>query len=510
MPAGKRLPLGHCVRTVGLWGDPQDLAAQVVGVAGGALGVPGGAAGAFVDRGVAAGGERVGVVTDRRVEPAGGVHGQRTAHVRVGPALTPVGGDGQQPFLRGERDAVVGDREPGQVELFEGLVRPEQVDPAVAGEVAVQGHPEQPVGLVGHRRGVREVQQRGDLEGVGVDHLQRAGALDVVDLPVRADGQLEGVGQVLGDQPHPLEVAGLGGRAVTGDRAGRPLDAVAQVLQEGRAAELRAGVPTGGEPGPAAVVGLTPGVRVVDALVQAVDSVAHLDLGEGVHVAGRVGPPVVPLLALLPELRQVARGGVRPVEHLDPAGKGAAGGREVGVVVEDRADQALVPLPVTFAGRGGVQAGPTTAVADERLQRGPLAGVEQVTRGREAVGVVEHESVEGGEVGVGERRRVGGGDDLEVVGGAELLDRGDTGRNRVVVEVGDLGEDQHTEARGGLGGQGGGAAHHGGDGKQDQAERTEVSGHGGAPCRTVRGRKALSRCPHHGTDSQLRPSIAIW
>ena len=461
------------------------------------------AAGPLVDGRVAAGGERVGVVADRRVEPPGRVHGQRTAHVRVGPTLTPIGGDGQQAFLRGERDAVVGDSEPGQVQLFEGLVRPEQVDPAVAGEVAVEGHPEQPVGLVGHRRGVREVQQRGDLEGVGVDHLQRAGALDVVDLPVRADGQLERVGQVLGDQPHPLEVAGPGGRAVAGDSAGRPLDAVAQVLQERRAAELGAGVPAGGEPGPAAVVALTPGVRVVDALVQPVDPVAHLDLREGVHVAGRVGPPVVPLLALLPELRQVAGGGVRPVEHLHPAGEGAAGGGEVGVVVEDRADQALVPGPVTLAGRGGVQAGPAAAVADERLQRGPLAGVEQVARGRERVGVVEDQGVERGEVGVGERGGVGGGDDLEVVGGAELLDRGDAGRDRVVVEVGDLGEDQHPEAWGGFGGQGGGGAHHGGDGEQDEAERAEVSGHGGA--RSLldgEGRKALSCCPHHGTDSQ--------
>ena len=53
----------------------------------------------------------------------------------------------------------------------------------------------------------------------------RAGALDVEDPPVRGDGQLERVGQVLRDQRHPLELAVLGGAAVTGDRAGRPLDA---------------------------------------------------------------------------------------------------------------------------------------------------------------------------------------------------------------------------------------------------------------------------------------------
>ncbi|MFK4599794.1 hypothetical protein RKD30_006461 [Streptomyces pristinaespiralis] len=48
---------------------------------------------------------------------------------------------------------------------------------------------------------------------------------------------------------------------------------------------------------------------------------------------------------------------------------------------------------------------------------------------------------------VGERRRVVGGLDLEAVLAAELLDRLDAGGDRVVAEVGDLGEDEHAIGR---------------------------------------------------------------
>ena len=82
------------------------------------------------------------------------------------------------------------------------------------------------------------------------------------------------------------------------------------------------------------------------------------------------------------------------------------------------------------------------------------AALSSVARLRRRVGVVEDQRVEPGQVGVGERGGVGGGLHLEVVCGAELLHGGDAGRDRVVVEVRDLGEHQHPEPRCGAGGTG--------------------------------------------------------
>lgn len=178
---------------------------------------------------------------------------------------------------------------------------------------------------------------------------------------------------------------------------------------------------------------------MVHALVQAGDAVAHLDLRERVHLGGRVGAPVVPLLRALPEVRKALGGRVRMVEDLDPAGLHGW------MLIEDRADQSLVPVPVALAGGRGMQPDPAAAPTYELLQGGPLVGTQQVTRLRGGVGVVEDDGLEAGEFGVVEDRRIVGGLHVEAVLRAELLDRVDPCGDRVVPEVGDLGIDQDPE-----------------------------------------------------------------
>src|SRR5690606_35314102 len=103
---GDVVAVGDGVRAV--LGDrgPQDLAAQVVGVAGGAAGVEGRVAvGAFVDRRVAVGGEGVGVVAGGQVEVALGVEVDVAADVA---ADAPGGRDVQDLLLAGQVQGAVG------------------------------------------------------------------------------------------------------------------------------------------------------------------------------------------------------------------------------------------------------------------------------------------------------------------------------------------------------------------------------------------------------------------
>ncbi|GGT45307.1 hypothetical protein GCM10010207_51960 [Streptomyces atratus] len=92
-----------------------------------------------------------------------------------------------------------------------------------------------------------------------------------------------------------------------------------------------------------------------------------------------------------------------------------------------------------------MQTDPAASRTDVPLQGLPLVRVQQVTRLRCGVGVVEHDRLEVGEIGVIEDGGVVGRLDLEAVLGAYFLDRFDPGGNRVVREVGDLGVDQDPE-----------------------------------------------------------------
>ncbi len=151
----EEVALGDGVRAVLGDLDAEDLAAQVVGVARGAAGVERRVAvGAFVDRGEAVGGERVGVVAGGEVEVAVGVEVDVTADVAAGAAR---GGDVQHLLLAGVVEgAVLVEDEAGEpvdaVELGEvgggpGLRRVagggvergrvEEVDGPVLGEVGV-------------------------------------------------------------------------------------------------------------------------------------------------------------------------------------------------------------------------------------------------------------------------------------------------------------------------------------------------------------------------------------
>jgi hypothetical protein len=99
------------------------------------------------------------------------------------------------------------------------------------------------------------------------------------------------------------------------------------------------------------------------------------------------------------------------VEHLDPAGL------HRGMLIEDRADQALVPVPVALTRRRGMQPDPAAARTDVLLQGGPLVGTQQVTGLRSGVGVVEGDGLEAGEIGVIEdawlRARLAALDDVD-------------------------------------------------------------------------------------------------
>jgi hypothetical protein len=110
---------------------------------------------------------------------------------------------------------------------------------------------------------------------------------------------------------------------------------------------------------------------------------------------------------------------------------------DLGVRLEVRADQVVVPGPVVLGVGRGVHACVTATGGDVVLERGLLFGVQHVAGG----GKPDH-GAEAGKVLLGERGRVLGGLDVEVVLLTQRLDGGDAGRNGVVPESGGLGEDQ--------------------------------------------------------------------
>ncbi len=217
------------VRAVGVHLDPQDLAAQVVGVAGAALRVvPGVAVGALVDRRVAGRVERVGVVAGGQVEVAGGVEVDVTADVAAQP---PVGRYVEHVDLAGLVEREVGvEREPGEpVDALPGgevgagggrvpgrggqRRRVVEVDVPVGGEAGVDADALQPLLVVGVDR-----QRADDRGGAGrVGAAQRAVAGGVQDRPVgqhRQGHRFAGLGDAAGEFDL-LEVArrdGVGGR----------------------------------------------------------------------------------------------------------------------------------------------------------------------------------------------------------------------------------------------------------------------------------------------------------
>ena len=109
---------------------------------------------------------------------------------------------------------------------------------------------------------------------------------------------------------------------------------------------------------------------------------------------------------------------------------------------EVRAHQIAVPIPLVFGVGRGVDPHVAVAGGDVVLERVLLLGCQDIARGRE-----EHDRVVLGEIRRRERGRILGGVDLEAVGRADLLNRRDAGRDRVVTERGRLGEHEHVLER---------------------------------------------------------------
>ena len=189
-----------------------------------------------------------------------------------------------------------------------------------------------------------------------------------------------------------------------------------------------------------------PGDRVVIRLAAAVllvvgrlvETRQHVDVVARAVVvrrarAGRGRLVVVPLVNARPAGRNPRHRGVRRVLDVD-----RGGGRAGWMGGEVSAHQIAVPAPVVLRVGGRVDADVAVAGRDVALEGGLLSVAEDVARGRQ-----EDDGLVLGEVRVVELGRILGGIDGEAVGRAELLDRRDAGRDRVVAEAGGLGEDQY-------------------------------------------------------------------
>ncbi len=204
------------VGAVGLGVDAQDLAAQVVGVGRGPLGVVVLPARPLVDRGVAAGGVGVGVVTRADVQVAARPEREvapgvaRLVDVAVRRNLDDL-------LFAAQVEAGAVEGEPGHpVHLAAVGRRVVEVDPAVGGEVRIERQPDPAVlTAVVHRQRADDARA----PAVRGDHVHLAGARDVEDPAVGGHVQLHRlVGRAV--EGHLLEPGRDRAAAVTRRRAG--------------------------------------------------------------------------------------------------------------------------------------------------------------------------------------------------------------------------------------------------------------------------------------------------
>src|SRR5690606_26182444 len=234
-----------------------------------------------------------------------------------------------------------------------------------------------------------------------------------------------------------LLVGARDGRGAVGvlDARRRP-DAPEDVLEERGLGEGGLGVAAAGVPGPAAVVVVAPGDRVVRAHGEVTGLVARLvERREDVDLAAHVRLVAVPLVRPVPLEGQVRGGGMHAVGDVDGAVRGARG-----VAGEVGPDELSVPGPVVLGVARGVDAGVAAAALDVLLESSLLRVVQHVTRGGEP-----DDDVVVGEVLLGEVGGVLGVLNREAVVGAELLDRGDALLDGPVPEAGRLAEHQRAE-----------------------------------------------------------------
>ncbi len=444
------------VATVLVHGDPQQFAAQVVGVGRAALGVERGVAvGALVERAVAVRGERVRIVAGGQQQIPVRVEVDLTARVA---ADAPVGLDPHDLLFTGQiQGSGVGQLEAGQLvvplerrEVLGGAGlrrvpgrgvqrgRVVQVHPPVRREVRVDGDALQPVLVVvvdvefgRQRRAALRCRQEHPAVARGVQHPAvrqdtqghrfpgGVGALREGDLVEVVVGRL------------PTRVAG-GGTVRVGESGG-VADAARQVAEERGFVVGRLGVSPAGVPGASALILVAPRDRVIVAHRARAGVVAALvEGGQHPHVLSRVLPVVVPLVGTGPLLGKVRCG--RMVVVLDERG----GFLDVRVGIEPGTHQVAVPRPVVLGVRGRVHTGVPAAVGDVALERRLLVGVEYVARGGQP-----HHRVVVVEVVVGEGGRVLGGVHREPVFRAQILDRRDPRGDRAVPVPRRLGEDEH-------------------------------------------------------------------
>src|SRR6266446_1397365 len=125
------------------------------------------------------------------------------------------------------------------------------------------------------------------------------------------------------------------------------------------------------------------------------------------------------------------------------------------VVCEIGADKPPVPGPLILGVAGRVDAGEPAAGADEALEGGLLARVENVSRRAE-----EDDDPEPREFRHSEAAGVFRAVDAETMLGAQRFDRGNALRNRVVAKAGRLREDEDGEPRLGARGRAAEACQH--------------------------------------------------
>ena len=323
--------------------------------------------GTLVDRRVAAGVERVRVVTGGEVEVAVVVELHRPTRVA---ALVALRRDVEDRRRRVELQRVARHRVARDaVDRLRAGRRVVEVDPVVRGEVGVQRDAEQAELLAG----VDRDRARGQHAAVRLDDAHGAVAVDVEHPAVIGDGELHRVGGVL-VEGHLLEAGRQGRLAVRVHDTGSGLDAAEDVAQE-PVGEGRLGVTHAGVPAAAAVVVLAPGDRVLGAHRAVARGVGGLvQRGQHVELVRGLAAGLVRKLyhsSVRCQRRSDAGGGrVRRVLDLDGRGRGARR-----VVVEVGADEVAVPGPVVLGVGGRVDAGVAAAGLDVALERGLLGGL---------------------------------------------------------------------------------------------------------------------------------------
>ena len=199
----EEVPGGDFVAVFG-GANAQDLAAEVVGVAGGAHRVGVIALLSIIDGGLASAFERIGVVAGGEEEQS--VRAEFEAAALVADGVPAIGDDVEDFLLRGEIEEAALEGEAGEAVEQLGRVAVVKVELLAGGEVGGEGETEASVFagvwalLVGFPKG-RDGEFSDDegATGVGIDAEEAAFALEDIDATVGGDTDLHWVAEIFGD-----------------------------------------------------------------------------------------------------------------------------------------------------------------------------------------------------------------------------------------------------------------------------------------------------------------------